>query len=147
MERDLLAIPGVVGTGLFLGMAEIVLVGDRNGFGLIEEKRRREAAAPALSHCNPDTSPLDSGTLRPAELADAIKRRIEARAGGHIRSLDVAVTGDQVAVRGSASRYYYKQLALQGLLDTNGALGARRIDFRSAAFSQSKPLKSRVFGS
>jgi ribose 5-phosphate isomerase A len=40
LELDLRAIPGVVGTGLFLGMANTVLVGDRNDFRLIEEKRR-----------------------------------------------------------------------------------------------------------
>jgi ribose 5-phosphate isomerase A len=40
LERDIKAIPGVVGTGLFLGMADTVLVGDRNDFQLIEEKRR-----------------------------------------------------------------------------------------------------------
>ena len=44
MESQILAIPGVVGTGLFLGMADRVLVGD-DQFGLIEE-RRRGAAAP-----------------------------------------------------------------------------------------------------
>jgi ribose 5-phosphate isomerase len=37
---DIRAIPGVVGTGLFLGMADTVLVGDRNDFRMIEEKRR-----------------------------------------------------------------------------------------------------------
>jgi ribose 5-phosphate isomerase A len=40
LENDLRAIPGVVGTGLFLGMADTVLVGDRNDFHLIEERRR-----------------------------------------------------------------------------------------------------------
>ena len=40
LEMDIRAIPGVVGTGLFLGMADIVLVGDRDNFRLIEEKRR-----------------------------------------------------------------------------------------------------------
>jgi ribose 5-phosphate isomerase A len=40
LERDIRAIPGVVGTGLFLGMADTVLVGDRNDFRLIEERRR-----------------------------------------------------------------------------------------------------------
>jgi ribose 5-phosphate isomerase A len=40
LEVDIRAIPGVVGTGLFLGMADTVLVGDREHFGLIEEKRR-----------------------------------------------------------------------------------------------------------
>jgi ribose 5-phosphate isomerase A len=43
LELDVRAIPGVVGTGLFLGMADTVLVGDRNDFRLIEEKRRDRA--------------------------------------------------------------------------------------------------------
>jgi ribose 5-phosphate isomerase A len=41
LELDIRAIPGVVGTGLFLGMADIVLVGHRDTFGLIEERRRK----------------------------------------------------------------------------------------------------------
>jgi ribose 5-phosphate isomerase A len=41
LERDIRAIPGVVGTGLFLGMADTVLVGDRGDFRLIEERRRK----------------------------------------------------------------------------------------------------------
>jgi ribose 5-phosphate isomerase A len=40
LEQDLRAIPGVVGTGLFLGMADTVLVGDRNDFRMIEERQR-----------------------------------------------------------------------------------------------------------
>src|SRR6516164_4328655 len=40
LEMDIRAIPGVVGTGLFLGMAETVLVGDRDHFRLIKERRR-----------------------------------------------------------------------------------------------------------
>jgi len=40
LEMDIRAIPGVVGTGLFLGMADTVIVGDRNDFRFIEEKRR-----------------------------------------------------------------------------------------------------------
>jgi ribose 5-phosphate isomerase len=39
---DIRAIPGVVGTGLFLGMADTVLVGDRNDFRLVEERRRAQ---------------------------------------------------------------------------------------------------------
>src|SRR5437764_545075 len=39
-EAHLRAIPGVVGTGLFLGMADTVLVGD-DAFRLVAEKRRR----------------------------------------------------------------------------------------------------------
>ena len=40
LEMDIRAIPGVVGTGLFLGMADTVLVGDRENFRLIEERQR-----------------------------------------------------------------------------------------------------------
>jgi ribose 5-phosphate isomerase A len=40
LEVEIRAIPGVVGTGLFLGMADTVLVGDRESFQLREEKRR-----------------------------------------------------------------------------------------------------------
>jgi ribose 5-phosphate isomerase A len=40
LEHDIRAIPGVVGTGLFLGMADIVLVGERSDFGMIEERKR-----------------------------------------------------------------------------------------------------------
>ena len=42
LELAIRAIPGVVGTGLFLGMAETVLVGNRTDFRLLEEKRRGE---------------------------------------------------------------------------------------------------------
>lgn len=47
LESDIRAIPGIVGTGLFLDMADIVLVGDRNDFRMIEEKRRDEHATNA----------------------------------------------------------------------------------------------------
>ncbi len=40
MERELRAIPGVVGTGLFLGLATRVLVGERDTFTLVEERQR-----------------------------------------------------------------------------------------------------------
>ena len=36
LEREIVAIPGVVGTGLFLGMASAVLVGSADNFDLIE---------------------------------------------------------------------------------------------------------------
>lgn len=41
LEREILAIPGVVGTGLFLGMAHTVLVGDPGSLQLIEERVRK----------------------------------------------------------------------------------------------------------
>ncbi len=40
LEEDIRAIPGVVGTGLFLGMADTVLVGESDTFELVEERRR-----------------------------------------------------------------------------------------------------------
>ena len=41
LEIALRAIPGVVGTGLFLGMADVVLVGDETaGFEFVEERTR-----------------------------------------------------------------------------------------------------------
>ena len=43
LETDIRAIPGVVGTGLFLGMADTVLVGNRNDFRMSEELRRGHA--------------------------------------------------------------------------------------------------------
>ncbi len=42
LETKLRAVPGVVGTGLFLGMASVVLLGDESKeFELVEEKKRR----------------------------------------------------------------------------------------------------------
>jgi ribose 5-phosphate isomerase len=40
LEMDIRAIPGVVGTGLFLGLAETVLIEDSDTFRLLEERRR-----------------------------------------------------------------------------------------------------------
>jgi ribose 5-phosphate isomerase A len=47
LELDIRAIPGVVGTGLFLEMAETVLVGDRDTFRLLEERRRGSPDSPS----------------------------------------------------------------------------------------------------
>jgi ribose 5-phosphate isomerase A len=62
LEMDIRAIPGVVGTGLFLGMADTVLVGDRDDFRIVEERRRgnhqqRPAAAAAMSTPTAPTLP------------------------------------------------------------------------------------------
>jgi len=40
LESELRAIPGVVGTGLFLGMADTVLVGEGSDFHFVVERRR-----------------------------------------------------------------------------------------------------------
>jgi ribose 5-phosphate isomerase A len=42
LEEAIRAIPGVVGTGLFLAMADIVLVGGTDDFRLIEERPRKQ---------------------------------------------------------------------------------------------------------
>jgi ribose 5-phosphate isomerase A len=47
LEADIRAIPGVVGTGLFLGMADTALVGQGDDFRLIEERRRTQTPGPA----------------------------------------------------------------------------------------------------
>jgi ribose 5-phosphate isomerase A len=41
LEREICSIPGVVGTGLFLGMADTVLVGERDSFDMLEERHRQ----------------------------------------------------------------------------------------------------------
>jgi ribose 5-phosphate isomerase A len=40
LELDLRGIPGVVGTGLFLAMADTILIGDRSDFRMIDERKR-----------------------------------------------------------------------------------------------------------
>jgi len=40
LEADIRAIPGVVGTGLFLGLADTVLVGEEKSCRLLEERQR-----------------------------------------------------------------------------------------------------------
>ena len=49
LEADVRAVPGVVGTGLFLGVADRVLVGARTDFRLIEERGWTEASLSAGS--------------------------------------------------------------------------------------------------
>jgi ribose 5-phosphate isomerase A len=64
LETNIRAIPGVVGTGLFLGMADIVLVGDRDDFRIIEERRRgnyQHRPAPAAVSSSPTEPTLADG--------------------------------------------------------------------------------------
>ena len=60
---------------------------------------------------------------------ETIKQRIVQRTAGRIRMLEVDVIGDKVVVRGRASSYYLKQLALQGALDVIGFGSATKIEF------------------
>ncbi len=41
LEQEIAAIPGVVDTGLFLGMASVVLIGDSKDFRLIDERQSK----------------------------------------------------------------------------------------------------------
>src|SRR5262245_60718882 len=50
-------------------------------------------------------------------LEDAIRHRIHERTAGQIQSLDVEVTGNRIIIRGTASCFYHKQLAVRGALD------------------------------
>ena len=46
LEEDIRSIPGVVGTGLFLGMADVVLVGKGDRMELADERRRTTRGRP-----------------------------------------------------------------------------------------------------
>jgi ribose 5-phosphate isomerase A len=63
LEAQIRAIPGVVGTGLFLEMADIVLVGKTDDFELIAEKRWEHA----LAESRPGQS--DAGGRRPGSVS------------------------------------------------------------------------------
>lgn len=67
------------------------------------------------------------GQPGPAELQQAICRQVVERTGGQIRNLQVEVLDDCVVLRGCASCYYLKQLALQGVLDIVGSAIRSRI--------------------
>jgi ribose 5-phosphate isomerase A len=45
LGADIRAIPGVIGTGLFLGMADTILVGEGTDFRLIDERRAQTTGA------------------------------------------------------------------------------------------------------
>jgi ribose 5-phosphate isomerase A len=47
LESDIRSIPGVVGTGLFLGMANTVLVGNEKDFRMVEERRAQSFGSAA----------------------------------------------------------------------------------------------------
>jgi hypothetical protein len=71
---------------------------------------------------------LREGRLRSFELEQTIKRRIVERTGSQLRSLEVDITDNLIAIRGCVSCYYHKQLALRGVLDVIGVLNGARIE-------------------
>jgi hypothetical protein len=72
------------------------------------------------------------GLLQTAEveqaLERAIQRQIARRTWGRMQALDVEVTDSLVVVRGRAPSCYFKQLALQGVLDLIESTGPKRIE-------------------
>jgi ribose 5-phosphate isomerase A len=56
LEMDIRAIPGVVGTGLFLAMADTVLVGDPGDFRIIDERRRARKPQRPLAETPPEVN-------------------------------------------------------------------------------------------
>lgn len=58
-----------------------------------------------------------SGQSTPAEWLDSIERRIHKKTWGRIDQLQVADTGNGIIVRGLASSFYDKQLAIQAVLE------------------------------
>jgi hypothetical protein len=58
----------------------------------------------------------------------AIMRQIVHRTGGRIRMLEVEMLDDVVVIRGCASSYYAKQMALRGVLDVIGSLHTSRVE-------------------
>jgi hypothetical protein len=53
-------------------------------------------------------------------LQQAIRDEIARRTGGRIQMLEIEVKGGLVVVRGRASCYYLKQLAIQAVLEVVG---------------------------
>jgi ribose 5-phosphate isomerase A len=123
LEAETRAIPGVVGTGLFLGMADTVLVGDRRDFRLIEERYRGDRpnveTPDDQAKCPLDIGPCGAqvGEPRFEALEQAVKLRIMDRTAGRIQALATELTDGILVVRGIAPCYYVKQLALHAALD------------------------------
>jgi len=61
LEASLRSIPGVIGTGFFLGMADVVLVGTPGDFLLVEERQRDGGTRGNTSTAQNTCSPVKSG--------------------------------------------------------------------------------------
>jgi len=61
-------------------------------------------------------------------LERAIERQIMRRAWGRIQALEVKVRDHLVVIQGRTTRYFFKQLALQGVLDLIESSGPLRIE-------------------
>ena len=61
-------------------------------------------------------------------LEKAIMRQIVQRTGARIKMLEVEMVDNVVIIRGYASCYYVKQLALQAVLDVLGSFRTSRVE-------------------
>jgi hypothetical protein len=66
---------------------------------------------------------------QPEVLEQAIRRSIVQRTGRRIPALQVQVTEGCVVIRGHAASFHLKQLALEGLVEAIGSVGAMQIQF------------------
>ncbi len=69
-----------------------------------------------------------TGGLWSAACEESIKRRVVQRTGGRIRLLEVETIGDRIVIRGRASSYYLKQLALRAAREVLGAAAPNQIE-------------------
>jgi hypothetical protein len=67
-------------------------------------------------------------TPRSADLEQAIKHQIVQRTNGRIRALEVEVVANHVEVRGFASSFHLKQLAIQGSFEAIASSGSAPVE-------------------
>jgi hypothetical protein len=78
-------------------------------------------------------------------LERAIERQILRRVWGRIKKLEVEVKDSLIFVRGFVPSYFFKQLALQGVLDLIDSAGPMRIETKDLVAED--PSKSGACGS
>jgi hypothetical protein len=92
--------------------------------------------------------PSYGGRPRLPQLESPIKRQINLLTSRRIQSLDVEVIGNRIIVRGCASCYYHKQLALRAVLDSIGDAEGVQVDLQievsDSGTSQAGSLSSRT---
>lgn len=78
--------------------------------------------------------------VKAPRLEQAIRQQVVRRTGGRIRSLEVALHGGELTIRGNVPCYHVKQLALQGVLTVLDLEGARDIKITLAVEVAAAPL-------
>ena len=110
LDRDLLAIPGVVGTGLFLAMADLVLVADASG----------KVVATLVNYAiHPEVIGRDRGVCSP-DLVGPLYDRIAEKGGGIAVFMNSAqggmVTADNRQANGQEARTWAECQRIGNLL-------------------------------